>query len=284
MDISQLPKGALPDKEDLRDFQAEPVMGAAQVDWTKEFRLPEPPDEDQGQSLSCVSQSWSYYHWQLHGKDYSRKDLYSRIFLPQGGAYIRDGGLQIVKNGQATRDEVPDPKPETEDGMRAGAGTPQQEADDKELNSFVIGSNTIDACALAIQQYQGVVFGVIGTNEGWQDLTNPRPPQDAEQQWSHALYGMGFHSHAGVKCIIAKSSWCSVVREHHIKANYFVSRFTVNPWTLIPRKDIMSQIATQALGSERRIILKAATQEQWKALCAVYGKDPDKVEEQVWTQ
>src|SRR4051812_41908978 len=91
--------GALPDPIDARDFKAaaHPTFAAAfaAVNWNQPLPLPEPPNEDQNGSSSCVAQAWSYYQWQLRRRDYSRRDLYCRIFLPEGGAYLRDGGLEI---------------------------------------------------------------------------------------------------------------------------------------------------------------------------------------------
>ena len=48
---------------------------------------------------------------------------------------------------------------------------------------------------------------------------------------------MGFHTHIdGQKCIIAKSSWCDSVKEHHIREVYFTAlNGTFNAWTLIPK-------------------------------------------------
>lgn len=241
MPIEDFGKGAIPDKPDPRDFKFEDVMGAAQVDWSKDFQLPRPPANDQGISDSCVAQAWSYYHWQLHGKDYSRRDLFCRIALDYG-AQIRDGGWQVVNLGQATRDEVPDPTPETPQNMRDKSGsTVQVEADDKELNYFVIQDSSIDGVALAVEQYKGVVFGVTGTNPGWQDLTNPRPPKPGETQWGHALYALGHHLHNGIKCILAMPSW-SGVEVHHIKEDYFLSGNTFNAWTLIPKGQNMQLV------------------------------------------
>lgn len=242
--IEQYGKGAVVDPKDERDFKAEPILGALPpVDWNTPFTLPEPPNEDQNGSSSCVAQAWSYYHWQLKGNNYSRKDLYSRIFFPQGGAYIRDGGLQIVKNGQATRDELPDPSPESEQAMTAGAATPVQEAHDRELDSFVLTDYAIDHLAQEIVQYKGVVFGVTGSNPGWVDIANPRPPASGESTWGHALYLFGYHLHNGVKCVLAKSSWCnSGTTIHHIKENYLISGNTFSPWTLISKQQqLMNQ-------------------------------------------
>jgi hypothetical protein len=238
--IANLPKGALPDPIDERDYKITPeILGAVTVDWSKEFRLPDPGNEDQGSSDSCVSQAWSYYHRQLHGKDYSRRDLFCRIALPYG-AYIRDGGKEIVGSGQATRDEVADPRPQTAQNMRSTAGTkPEYRTDDKELNYFVLPQQDINGVAWGIQNYKGVVFGVTGSNSGWRDMKYPKPPMWGEETWGHALYAMGFHiCKDGQKCIIAKSSWCNVVTEHHIRENYFITGNTFNAWTLIPREEI----------------------------------------------
>jgi len=243
--IERLGKGAVKDSADTRDFKAESILSAIIVDWNKGFLLPDPGNEDQGTSDSCVSQAWSYYHHQLKPKDFSRRDLFARIALNYG-AEIRDGGKAIVNEGQATRDEVPDPSPQTPQNMRDKTGiTLEKEASDKELNYFVIpgGNNGIDLVAGAIQAYKGVVFGVQGTNAGWQDLENPRPPSYGESGgWGHALYAMGFHLHDGQKCIIAKPSWCNVMgdKKHHIKQNYFDSGNTFNAWTLIPKGEEMS--------------------------------------------
>lgn len=246
--ISQLGKGCLPDSPDVRDFKITPeMMGAVNIDWTIPFLLPEPPPENQGISDSCVAQAWSYYHWQLRqDKDYSRRDLFVRIALVYG-AEIRSGGKEIIMVGQATRDKVSDPDPQTPQNMRDKTGVNSQvEASGKELAYFVLAQQNITGVAWGIQSYKGVVFGIIGSDEGWKDRINPRPPKLGEFQWGHALYALGSHTHDdGQKCIIAKSSWGNVNgtldgMHHHIKENYFLSKNTFNAWTLIPKGQFMS--------------------------------------------
>jgi hypothetical protein len=232
--IEQLPKGALKDKPSDKDYKlsfAAPVG----VDWSKEYRVPDPGDADQGSSDSCVGHAWSYYHKQLKGKNFSRRDLFCRIFQDYG-AYIRDGGVQVVKNGQATNSEVSDPAFQTEANMRSADGTSQSyRDDDKEYNSFVLTQQDINGVAWGIKEYKGVVFGVEGDNYGWRDLVNPEPPSYGVPVWGHAIYAMGYHMHNGQKCIIAKSSWCnSGAKEHHIKETYFITGHTFSAWTLIP--------------------------------------------------
>lgn len=236
--IETVGKGAVPQPHDPRDFQASFVMGAPLVDWTHEFRLPQPPNEDQGTSLSCVSQAWSYFHHQLVPYNWSRRDVYSQIFLPQGGAYLRSGGVIITGPGQATRDKAPDPHPETESEMRSRDGiSAEMERIGQEAGYFSVNAKDIGVVAAAIRDFKGCIIGVQGDNAGWKDLLNPKPPVNAE--WGHALYCFGFHMHGAFKCIIAKSSWCNTgITEHHIKENYFESGNTFDGWTLIPKERI----------------------------------------------
>jgi len=243
MDIKKLGKGCVPQLFDERDYKAETVFGAPVVDFSQEFRLPEPPNENQDGSLSCVSQAWSYYHWQLKGKDYSRRDLYSRIFLvPGGGAALRDGGKEICGAGHATRDEALDPIPQTETAMRSKDGITSEEQSSDIEASYYSMINNINNVAYAIQNFKGAVFGVAGDNIGWQDKTNPSPPTGTPD-WFHAIYGMGFHTHDGQKCIIAKSSWADATHhEHHIKENYFNVGRTFDLWVLIPKGDSMKLV------------------------------------------
>jgi hypothetical protein len=171
--------------------------------------------------------------------------------------------------------------------MRDKTGvTLDKEIDDKELSGFTMDAKDIDTVARTIRDYQGCLFGLNMTNEGWNDQINPRPPLSGEKVFGHALYGMGYHLHNGQKCIIAHSSFgksdgSPEGTHHHIKENYFLSGQTFNPWTLIPKEQTMSQFKTQNYHGELRIVLAASIPEEWKALCAVYGVDPNKIDETV---
>lgn len=243
--VENLGKGALRDLPDARDYKASSIMRAPRVDWVTGLLLPEPPSNDQGTSSSCVGQAWSYYHWQLRNKDFCRRDIYAWIYQQGGGAYVRDGGIRLINFGQELRSDAQDPVPETEAGMIDRTGLdPNKSKVYQELNSFVV-SNDIDSIAAAIKNYNGVVFGVNGSNPGWQDLANPRPPLVGETLWGHCLYLFGYHLYDGQKCVVAKSSWGNSgnTTVHHIKENYFTSGNTFNAWTLIPKGQQMSNQA-----------------------------------------
>jgi hypothetical protein len=234
--ITQLPKGALPAPPDPRDFKAE-FLGAPKVDWHTPFQLPVPPDSDQAQADCCVGEAWSYYHWQLKGYTFSVRSVFAYIAQAYG-AFIRDGGWRITSFGQETAVEAPDPNPKTPQNMRDKTGLSLDLAkDDTEQNYFVLPDNSIDGVAWGVKNYKGVVFGVTGSDAGWQNMSEPRPPKTGESTWGHALYAMGYHLHDGKKCIIAKSSWCNTgIKEHHIKEDYFLTGNTFNAWTLIPKE------------------------------------------------
>jgi hypothetical protein len=237
--IEHLGKGAIRQEPDKRNFK---FSAPPQVDWSTPFFCDEPPNEDQNGSSSCVAQANSYYHWQLKRKDYSRRDIYSQIHLPGGGAYVVAGVQRIVKYGQATRDEVPDPTPETEFAMQDKTGvTLDKEKSDQEQSYYEVSDN-IDQYAAAIKAGKGVVGGLDGTNAGWKDLANPQPPT-GNPEWGHCLYFFGYHLHDGQKCVIAKSSWGTSgnTTVHHIKENYFSAGHMFNAYVILPKGQDMNQ-------------------------------------------
>lgn len=253
-------KGLLPDPTDSRDFKVETLGAIPPVDFSLPYQVPDVIFDSQASSDACVSFSFSYYHEQLKGKRFSRRDLFARIAQPYG-AYLRDAGLAIVNQGQATRDEVPDPAQPTAQNMRDKTGiTAQKEADDKELSSFTV-PNDINSVAHAIKQYQGVVFGVTG----------------GEFDPGHALYAVGYHLDNGKRCIMAASSWTNQPGTnkpsiHHINEDFFPGR-TMNPWTLVPKGQTMSQVKIAVIHGEAGIFLVASDIPQIVQVGKLFGKE-----------
>ncbi len=240
--VDSFGKGALQSPPDPRDLQLAFLAGAvAPIDWNTPFRLPEPPNTNQRSADDCVAEAWSSFHWQLKGKKFSARSIFAYI-AQQYGAYLRDGGVRIVNNGQETFAEAPDPEPKTMQNMRSKVGlNPPDALDDRELRFFDTGGSA-DQLAQAVRDWKGAIFGLTMTGLGWQDLTNPRPPLHNEAGEGHCLYAMGYHLHDGLKCIIAKSSWCGAQpghHEHHIKENYFASGYVFpQAFVLVPKENI----------------------------------------------
>jgi hypothetical protein len=237
-DLENLGKGALPDPNDPRDYTAEAQFGASEpVLWGSPLGRPEPIDFNQKSSSSCVGCGTRNLHWSINNKDFSRRDIYSRIYLPQGGAYLRDGVKTVVDIGNQTQVQCPDPAIPTEANMRIKSTLPDS-AGERELAYFVVKQNLIDGVAQAIRDYKACIFGITGSNPAFADKTNPRPPKQGETLWQHCIEGFDYHLHSGVKCIIAKSSWCSGSHHvHHIKEEFFTSGNTFNAWCIIPKEE-----------------------------------------------
>lgn len=259
-DILVLGKGALPDPYDPRDYTAEVNFGAAEpIDWLKPFTLAEPVDFNQKSSGSCVGCGARNLHWAINPKDFSRRDIYSRIHLPQGGAYLRDGVKVICDIGNQTQDECPDPKIPTETLMREKSSLPDSAgADDKEMGYFVIKNNNIDSVAQAIRDFKGAIIGVNVSSAGWKDKTNPRPPLPGENTDGHCIYAFGYLMRNGKKTLICKSSWCNSTHHvHYINEDYFTTGNTFNGWCLIPKEEtsmtnsrlVKTQVGTKPDGS-----------------------------------
>lgn len=275
-DITQLGFGVIPDTIDGRDYQYSSIAGASlPVDWSQEFRLQEPPNEHQGSSDSCVAQSVSYLHRKLKGKDYSRRDLFSRIALDYG-AYLRDGVRQICKTGQQTRDECPDPFPQTRQNMRVKSSLPDSAGMDDLESSYTSVPNNVEMIAKAVRDQGGCIFGVTGNWTTWTDLTNPEPPSPNTENWQHAIYAFGFHLHNGEKCIIAKSSWCTPThKEHHIRENYFKAGMTFSAWTVVPKNtENMTNSLVVKRGGEYGLYMPATSPDGLITLFRLVGIQP----------
>lgn len=238
--------GFIPDVPDERDYNYQQTFGVAPIDWSVEFRLPEPPNENQGSSDACTAYSTSYLHWQLKGRDFSRRDLFSRI-AQQYGAYLRDAVKQITVTGQQLRSECFDPQQPNPANMRVRSTTPDNMGN-LEASYFAVNPISIDTVAQAVRDHKGCIFGVNIDWDTWTDPTNPTPPK--KNDGGHALYAMGYHTHDNQKCIIAKSSWCDQYHhEHHIKQDYFQSGNVFNPWCVVP-KEVMTNVKLVKNGNE----------------------------------
>lgn len=261
-DISQLGKGALVDIYDVRDYTAEAQFGSSEpVNWGSLLGRPEPIDFNQGSSDSCVGCGTRNLSWSVNPKDWSRRNIYSRIYLPQGGAYLRDGVKTVVDIGNQTQTQCPDPLNPTETNMRVKSNLPDSSGE-RELAYFLVKQNLIDGVAQAIRDYKACIFGIVGSNIGFADKTNPRPPKAGEITWQHCLEGFDFHLHSGVKCIIAKSSWCSGSHHiHHIKEEFWTSGNTFNAWCIIPKEDTFM---TNSLILKRQVGTNPDGSPQWE--------------------
>ena len=220
MDIKSKGKGLLFRSPDPRAIKYGALFREFLVDWNKGFDLRDFlrfKVEDQGTSASCVSQSISKYAEVFdkfetgEAPDLSARDMYSRIYEPGGGAYVHRGMSLWVNRGIPMEGLVPSYegyRPPSEEFMRQRSESPSVESNAfvRRIGAYAALSNNIDEYAHAIENSKGIVFGVAGTNEGWQTVF-PRPPKEGEEVWYHLLFGAGFKKIDGKKHIIALNSW-----------------------------------------------------------------------------
>lgn len=233
-------KGALPSPPDPRDLHLAFLAGApAPIDWSKEFRLPEPPDSDQRNSDCCVGEATAFFHWQLRGIPYAVRSVFAHI-AQSYGAYLRDGPLWVHNHGQQPYEQIPDPNPKTMANMRSKAGLNAEDAGEHKVLRFFDTVGQPDQLAQAVRDFKGAIFGLTVGSTGWEDKTHPKPPKPNAGGEGHALYAFGFHMHDGQKCIIAKSSWCrNGHHEHHIKADYFASGYVfTQAFVMVPKENL----------------------------------------------
>ena len=201
------------DRPDYRDFSFGDVAGAVSVDWDNAYMIDFDFDvESQNGSLSCVGQAFSKYaevlnYYDTQEKiDLSAKFIYGQIYLPSGGAYLRDAAKILVKQGCAEESIVPS-YPATEENMR-NLVLNQDILDNAikyQAKEYRLVSANIDELAQAIKMGHGVVTAFDGNNSGWQSAF-VKPPQ-GQPSWSHAVYLIGYVKIGEKKYLVGINSW-----------------------------------------------------------------------------
>lgn len=280
--------GAFPDPRDDRDFVYDDIaLGAAPVDWAKGYDVEKElniklPLKNQGQSSSCVGQAWSYYVGVVNAKEVGRYDelsakaFYSQFFLPQGGAYLRDGGKLAVNWGAIMEMLVTsyqNSNPPSESFMTDKSWkTPQLDSLAKVLQAkeyrTIDAETNMELFAAAIRDNLGVVGGVYGINNGTWSSFEPTPPgQTSPGKWGHALYFGKFGVDSLGKYIATPNSWGTRGAGdalhpdgwQKLRENYFLSKNMFSPWTLTDKPNIGSSPEGEAFAAnnEKKLIIEA---------------------------
>ncbi len=208
-----------PKTPDPRDRVLATIPQAGAFNWNTGSGIKPPPTEDQGSSGSCTEQMLCYMFWIHTGIHLSRKDGYSRIHLPGGGAYMNMPFDNLKNFGQLTRDQgFPEPNPQTEENMTQIIVT---DVNRKKwvINYWKLTDTSIEGVARAIKAYKcvGAAFYVQ-----WPKWQNPEQPQPNDPNMpldgSHALCLYEWSPGPTIK---AMSSWGNVARFHEFKTDYF---------------------------------------------------------------
>jgi len=257
--------GAIIDNKDDRDYSYDSLaLGASPIDWNKGYDVEKElnitlPKKNQGKPESCVGQAVSYYVGVLNavetGKydEASAKSIYSQIFLPNGGAYIRKGIKLIVDYGcqfESNLSSYIDGKLPTEKFIRdLGWKNPINDKLAKTLQAksyaTIQAKSNMDLYAMAIRDNHGVVGGVYGDNRSGWSTNEPKHPKKLD--WGHCLYFGKFGTDELGKYIATPNSWGNRKTDklhpdgwQKLREDYFQSAYQFNPWTLIDKPNTKS--------------------------------------------
>jgi len=202
------------------DFKLAEIMKVfPPFDWSTGYDIEEDlglsiPIKNQGSSGSCVSQAWSYYAAILEAfetgvyREQSARWIYSQIYLPTGGAFIRDGGQILTNQGIVPSALFPDKL--TEEEMRKRDDTK------KDLESIakvylkdsyvsIEESYAIDIFAEILKERKGFVGGIYdGFDSSWR-TSFPKPSGNTDM--GHCLYFGKVRLINGEKYLGVPNSW-----------------------------------------------------------------------------
>lgn len=239
--------GAVKDSYDPRNFQFAP-RGA--FDWERGFDIEQVIGtklvvKDQGVSLSCGGQAWSYYGEVLEAiatgtyEPRSARWPYSAVRVPSGGSMGKELSAFVCKNGFALEkdatsyDEGKPPREPFMSKIPVLSETQMDEALTSRALSYVQVKADIDILAQALQDNYGVCIALYGENNGTWKALFPKPPN--EPVWAHWLYVCKAKMIDGKKYLGVINSWGPKTGDKGIQwigEDYFVNGNVWYGWTL----------------------------------------------------
>lgn len=294
-------KGAIKDIFDKRDVQYHKIaMGLRPFDWDTgydvenelkkllkddSFRI---KSKDQNGSGSCGGQAWSYYGAVLEAfstgtyEERSAKFIYAQTFVKPAGSAGRTNCELVISQGWATEQSCAsyeNGNPPSEQFMQQVADiTPNARIDARRAKALLYANvaSNIDLIAQAIENNNGMVIGITGSQNGTWRSVYPKPPVAGQDLWNHWLYVGKAKLINGKKFIAVKNSWGDATGDlgwQWIGEDYFKSTPVIgipiwSGWTMVfkPYDESFHYNFTKTLkigdnNEDVRALQKALTQE-----------------------
>ena len=255
-EISQFGKGAIKNKIDIRDYRYKPSIKASQLPEEYSIRDKVGKIKYQNGSSSCVAQAFAYYA-QVNNLietgeqiELSARDIYSKIFLPNGGAYLRDAAKKLCNSGiclEKDASSYENGNPPSEEFMRKRDDITTEEEEramvfvGKDFKTWT--DNKIDTAKSAIYENNGAVIAAYGNNYCWGDDMILTPDTIDQCSWGHGIYCTGWKKINGEEYIEFVNSWGTPENNWgdmgfgYIPKSYFDKGFVFNPVTYTDHKN-----------------------------------------------
>jgi C1A family cysteine protease len=272
MDIKKYGKGALKQPKDLRDYRLEVVAGAEPLPVEFSIRDRIGLIKNQDGSGSCVSQAFSYYTEVLNQIETGQKvqlsarDIYSLVYQPQSGSYLRDNAKKIINSGVIPESKAPsymNGVPPTEEFMRDRSDITSEAQEEGMVylaKTFVTWDNAnFDSFKRAIYQGNGAVIAAWGNDMCW--TTNSgiiQVPDNASQcNWGHGIYCTGWKVINGVEHLEFINSWSAIWGDKgfgYMPKGYIEKGFVFNPVTLVDLPNQTYSLIQQTISVLKNLI------------------------------
>jgi len=202
---SEFGKGALTKPLSRKDYRLELLASAPDLPAEYDINF-NGKVKNQGRSLSCVAQGLTYYAEYLNFLEtgqwvaLSARDLYSKIYEPQGGAYV-DNGLESLMNDGVCSEEsapsyFPNGNPPSDEFMRKREDiTPEEQetAHQYMIKKYLTWNNKSTYWyKQAIIQGHGAVAISSGNNILWNDAIIEIPAYKSQMDWLHLVFFVGW--------------------------------------------------------------------------------------------
>ena len=270
IDLSKMGKGAIVQPLKRKDYRLETVVGAVILPSKFSLRDKIGKIKNQGESLSCVGQSFAYYGEALDrievndNTELSARDIYSLIYQPEGGAYAKDGADKICNSGIVLEKDAPSYKngmPMSENDMRWRNDINEEEVENGKTylaKNYVTWDNkNIELFKQAIVQGNGCVIISWGNNYLWANASILLPDSPSQMVWRHQVYLIGYDDNKKVFEFV--NSWGKEwgdVGFGCLPYEYITRGYVANPITLIDVPNLTYVTMTSQIINLQQIIIK----------------------------
>lgn len=267
MDIQNLGKGGLIQKNQLRNYRLETVPGAIVLPPNFEIIFGGKIKHQDGSS-SCVSQATSYYAEVLNFKEtgqwveLSSKFLYSQCFQQSGGSYTKDNMALMCNEGIATEILTPSYEqnlPPSEIFMERKQDitpTASEDALTYITKNYLTWDNTnIDLYKQAIMQGSGCVVISWGNNYCWQNAQILVPDNQSQMVWMHGIYLVGWDD--ATRNFKFINSWGTEWGQQgygYLPYDYVTNGYLGNPMTMVDLPNCTYSLIMKIIGLYHNLI------------------------------